>query len=203
VTANPKKGAILGVMLVVAIYFWVPLVAGWIGKSQTGQSAPPNDAGATALAGFPTLPAAGDKPGPSAQAETPWYVLAEWMNRDPLKLAAGPHGGGRDPFRFIVHVEKPKAPPPESKKKPIVAQSVPLKLSGTLVGPQRRLATINGRTYRQGDEVKLTADGQTAVFKLTEIHPQRVVVTYEGRPLELKIRVPATTNEIQLMGKND
>ena len=31
VIANPKKAAILGIMLLVAIYFWTPLVMGWMG----------------------------------------------------------------------------------------------------------------------------------------------------------------------------
>lgn len=201
--ANPQKGAILGIMLLVALYFWAPLVAGWLGKKPTGQTAAPADLGANALAGFPAQSVTGDKPAQPAAAETPWYLLTEWMDRDPLKRTAESPIRGRDPFRFVAQAVKPTEPPPEPKKKPIVAETFALALSGTVVGPGRRLATINGKTYREGDDVKLTSDGQSVAFKVAEVHPQSVVLSFQGKSLELKMKVLAATSQIELMGKNE
>jgi MSHA biogenesis protein MshK len=67
-----------------------------------------------------------------------------------------------------------------------------LQLQSTLVSPGRRLAIINGRTYRVGDPV-----GSLVV---KEIQPYEVVLTGSGKTTRLRLlpggtKVPSTTRK--------
>jgi len=204
VLADPKKAAILGLMLLVALWFWAPLVMGWIGKKESGPTAKPADAGPATMAGFLNQMGPGTPTAPQAKAETPWHVLAQWMDRDPLKQAVRPAAGQRDPFRMSLEVVKQKEQPkPEKIKKTVAPEALGLSLTGTVVGPGRRVALINGKSYRQGEDVKLAREGQTQVFKLAEVRADRVVLEQSGRTFEIKMRVRAGSSHIELMGKNE
>jgi hypothetical protein len=198
--ANPKKGAILGIMLLVALYFWVPLVASWVGKKETGVPAP---AAGPTTAG---VAAATSSPSPGTQTpEASWHQLAEWMDCDPLKQPTRPRANRRDPFQNRVEVARQKAAAQaQATKKPAVtAETLALSLTGTMVGGGRRIAVLNGKSFRQNDEIQVTCEGQTLVVRLTEVRADRVVVEYEGQPIEIKLRSRLATSHIELMGKNE
>ena len=36
ITANPKKAIFLGILMAVGLYFWVPLLWGWVHKDKVG-----------------------------------------------------------------------------------------------------------------------------------------------------------------------
>jgi hypothetical protein len=201
VLANPKKGALLGLMVLVGVYFWAPLVAGWLG----GKPSRPAPAGAAttapAMPGLTqsTSPKAGEKPA----VEQPWYMLGEWMDRDPRRQPVGPQGGQRDPFCRVKEKEVVKKDPEkrEPEKKPVTVASLAIKLGGTVLGGGRKVALLNGKTYREGDDVKLTRDGQTIVLKLVEIHAQSVVLIRDDRRLELKMPPSPLAGAIEVVKK--
>jgi hypothetical protein len=204
VIANPKKAAILGIMLLVAIYFWTPLVMGWMGKKEALATTKPGELAPGVLAGFPTQAAPVAKPGQTAGVDLPWYLVAEWMDRDPLKQAARPPAVRRDPFRVSAEVAKRREPPKaETAKKIVAPESLRLSLAGTVVGAGRRVAVIEGKSYREGDEVRVASGTERLVFKLVEVRADRVVLLHEGKSIEVRLRSRPTASHIELMGKNE
>ena len=76
-------------------------------------------------------------------------------------------------------------------------------LSGTIIGPSRRVAQINGRPYHQGDVVRLLHDGSPIEFMLAAVHPQRIVLQRDDEQFELAIPVPAASGRIELSAQRD
>jgi hypothetical protein len=196
VLANPKKGALLGLMVLVGVYFWAPLVAGWLGDKP-----PQATATAGASAGFPlnllnpSTPTA--KPNDKAAVEQPWHVYSDWMDRDPRKQPARPRAEARDPFQRVQEVVRQEPKKVEPPKKAVAAAPPALSLEGTLLGRDRRVAVINGRIYREGDKVQVTSQGQTVVLQLAEVRHQAAVLIYEGARLDVKMRPSALAGAIE------
>jgi hypothetical protein len=204
VIANPKKGAILGVMFLVAIYFWAPLVMGWMGAKETISTAKPGDPAPGVLAGLTAQSTPAASEGPAVVADIPWHVVAEWMDRDPLKQTAMPRAVRRDPFRESVEVVSRREPSkPESVKKLVAPESLKLNLTGTVLGAGRSVAVIDGRSYREGDEVRLAKGDSQLRFKLVEVRADRVVLLHEGKRIEVRLRSRPSASHIELMGKNE
>jgi len=210
-SANPKKAAILGVLLLVAVYFWIPLVSRWIShpKDQAQSALPPAPAtGGQASAPAPALPnvaavatlpgmpvsgtaapgGAGTKPAPT------WQELAEAIDRDPLMRPASPGITGparQNPFGRLQPVELVKDTDELKSSESLADDAQPaelgLVLSSTVVGAARQTAVINGKVYTLGREVPA---GDGASFLLTEIQPRRIVLKRAGREFELKIARP-------------
>jgi hypothetical protein len=85
---NPKKAAVLGLMCLVAVWFWAPLVIDWVGPNEGSTAKTAKTVPAAAVANGVSLAAA--RPGktpkdesPSPQPEHSWQKLVEWMERDP------------------------------------------------------------------------------------------------------------------------
>ncbi len=216
--ASPKKAAALGLLLLVGLYFWVPLAK----KSLSGKSKPlpPTPVGAAAagtpLAGAGTS-AATTPAGAAPSASLDWQTRARWLdenvvpsggpgwaglNTDRLPLAFGPLTWvaipGRDPFRE-VRLASATLPADETAAEPTVttpkltAQSLGLHLTSTVVGPRQRSALINGRVYREGSEVPCEA-GLTLV--LAQIGPRRALLEYQDQAIELTIERSALASPV-------
>lgn len=191
---SPKKGALLGVMVLVGIYFWAPLVAGWLG-GKPGRSS-------SIAAGLATASTAGPTTGDKTAAQQPWYVLSDWIRHDPLKRSVGPREGARDPFvppEDIVNKEQEPAEPP---MKAVATDEIALALGGTILGPHGRMALINGKSYREGDSVKISCEGQTIVLKLVEIGPQNATLDRDGNRVVLKMSVSPLAEGIKVVEKS-
>jgi hypothetical protein len=97
---SPKKAAVLALLAVVALYYWMPLVWGWIGKA--------NGSGTAAVAAA-TPPAAATNTPPAQPAATSptaakpagaamtWQETLRAIEADPRTVPAALLGG-RDPF---------------------------------------------------------------------------------------------------------
>ena len=77
IAASPKKAALLGLITVAALYFWAPLVLGWLGKDKATPSAEPTPAAAAE-------PSATQPAPPTAVADAPpslpsWEQVVQWM----------------------------------------------------------------------------------------------------------------------------
>ncbi len=111
-TRNPKKFGALGLLLVVALWFWVPLVWGWFHKDEPAPSAAGSPTAVAAVPGISTPnPFIGNKAGKPAGTTYSWDQVAEWMEKDPLTKAAATLPARRNPFRAspeIVASESPR-----------------------------------------------------------------------------------------------
>jgi hypothetical protein len=213
IQASPKKAAVLGLLAVVGIYFWAPLVVGWCGGDKTGNLVAVPAAGAiaspTGTAVATSQPTASSNPvvvgsgtKPSEPPQHAWRKVVEWMEEDPRTKPAPPRAIQRDPFQTpkAEVVEAPKEVPKPVELE-IVPQSLNIVLSGTIVGPSRRVARINGRTYEQGASIELAAkDGKSFSFTLAEVDSRRVVLERKGKQFELKLSTPIRSGRIELLG---
>jgi hypothetical protein len=204
IVAHPKQAACLGLVGIVALYFWAPLMIGWFSKSQpdaaagmaekpVAESSQPPSSSAPAPAGDPSSANAGKVTMPG------WQELVEWIERDPRTRPAGPLRGGHDPFGAAkVEIvarkpEKPKDPEPE-----VTPQTLNLVLSGTILGPANRVARINGQTCKKGETITVTKDGKRFAFTLTEVEARHVVLVGRGKSYKLEIPGPPSKNQIEL-----
>lgn len=159
---NKKKTAILGVMCLVACYFWVPLVWRWVAPSN-GTSTPavtesPADSGvAVVVQAADTASSHG-----SRRREIPWQELLNMIRQDDRMNSAALPETGRNPFYSFTAsavdpiVEKPAQPQPTA----LIATSFAdlaqgLELTGIVYGPRLRIATINGAEYRENDRLEI------------------------------------------------
>jgi hypothetical protein len=202
-TAHPTKAALLGLLAVVALWFWAPLVWGWIAEDDQTIGAVVTEPAAESPAA-PSPPTSAGARTTSKQSDAPqhpWQQLVQWMDSDPRTSAAQAVPEIRDPFVGCKTEVAERLPEEETEKVQVevTPQSLGMTLSSTIVGPRRRVALINGKTYRQGQTVTATRDGQEYVFTLTEVHPRRIVLRYQAKQFELIIPSPAGSAQIELV----
>lgn len=208
-TANPKKAVFLGLAVLAAAYFWTPLVLGWIGKNDKDGSAVATPSGTA-----PVAVAAGPQVTPDIKAarrdaETdrlPWSTIVQQMHDDPRMKTADSLTIARDPFeppRTVVAESNAVEEEASEPKLPSVSPSAAgLVLTSTIIGPQRRVARISGKSYVQGQVIEVVRDGERlgVAFKLIEVQARRAVVEADGHRFELTIPEPQDSSKIELVG---
>jgi hypothetical protein len=198
-TANPAKAGGLGVLLLVAGWFWAPLVKGFFVSEDTGPvpSAPTASASATpspsTAAPAPTVMVVGV---PKAAVDTTydWQRYAQLMDSDPKMQSALELPSARDPFKAVLPPEPEPVVVQTSAKQEQAAPSATLSpkeaglvLSSTFVGPRKQTALIGGKPYRVGDRVRAEKDGQRLSYKLVDVQPRRIILERNGNRYELSI----------------
>ncbi len=207
VTANPKRATVLGLLAVVALWLWAPLAIGWLAEDDSDDMTVPINSAAGPSATLPPTEAAPTEAARSNAASDlakspppPWQRLVEWMDNDPRTLTATHPSQRRDPFVTPVtatveaNLDQQLADGPGD----VTPESLGMVLSSTIIGPRRRVARINGKSYRQGRTIELTKDGRQFAFLLAEVRPRRVVLRREGEQFELRTPAPGGTNGIEL-----
>ncbi|MCU0877945.1 MAG: hypothetical protein MUF06_09190 [Pirellulaceae bacterium] len=186
-SASPKKAAALGVMLLVAAYFWLPMIWGWLGPKTTQK---PVATGSVILEDeHPTSASAAAK----ASRTFPWEQVRRRMLADPLMASAEYDAAWLDPFRRDpLTASAPPAGPESTNATPSAVldpAGLGLVLTGAVVGPKRRTAIISGRSYLEGEIVKPnTAPGPTPIeFCLEKITARGVELTAGGKSYTLKL----------------
>ena len=197
--ASPKKAAVMGLLALVALYFWAPLLLRWVhptsGAVAEAKPEPPKAVAIEMPTDLLTKPKS-----PAAKQHT-WQDLVRWLDADERTKPAAELAQTCNPFRIprpqsVQHSERPKV-----VDLPVSPQSVGLALSSTIVGQDRRVARLNGKTYAEGRRVEVvTKDGRKLAFILVEIEPRRVLLERLGMVYELTIRSPGSSGSIELLG---
>jgi hypothetical protein len=211
--ANPKKAALLGIMVLVAAYFWAPLVLGVL----------PARKGSAAAAAPPDVILADNPLGAAQAAQNSknafhWERAQQSIAADATMASATFDRTWRDPFAAF---DSP-APPPEEPEpipspadiaasaaadaaKAIAPGEAGLVLQGVLVGRLASAATISGEVYREGDVVPAQVAGATVEFQVGYISKQGVALHSNGKRhwLEFSKSKLAPGDEIVRRGKSD
>lgn len=198
-TANPKKAAVLGILAVVSVYFWIPLVSGWMSNEDSQPATTPQPA-STATA-KPSSPASAANPA-TKKSDLSWRQIDRWMDNDPRMMTATHISTLRDPFELPKPevVEAATETETATVKTTISPREAGLTLTGTIIGPRGRIARINGKNYVEGQKVEVE-NRETmikAAFKLSEIRPRGVVLQSEGKRFELKLPNQGRSEKIEL-----
>ncbi len=214
-SASPKKAAFLGLATLVAVYFWMPLVWGWIAKGNKNMASATANSSAT-----PTTPAMSVAASPIAPAATPdasvkkepkkplpWQQTAQWIDQDPRTKPAARLPILRDPFSTPVAVQQAESKPKEKAKlklPTISPEAAGLVLTGTIVGPQRCIAQISGKPYAVGQTIQPLSTKQKDVpnisFQLVEVTQRHAVLEADGQRYQLSIPEPGKSGKMELIG---
>lgn len=187
--ANPKKAGFLGVATLVAAYFWMPLVWGWIGKGNQGAAVAGVVPHAASTIGVDHVAVSKTTNHPS------WQQIVRAMHNDPRTMSAPTRTQTRNPFEPTGEAIA-EAAAMEKARRPSTAtpQSLGLVLTSTILGPQRRVARISGKTYSIGQTIEVSAkDSATATFTLVDVQPRRVVLQNDSQRHELSIPEPSNS----------
>ncbi len=206
VTANPKKAAVLGLLAAVALWFWAPLVWGWVASDgENTAEAVESDTDTP-----PDMPIGHAEKSKTMQQKTeapqhPWRQVVEWMEDDPLTSTANTIINKRDPFQMqrpevVEETVEPKVEP-ETVQKDLTPEELGLVLSSTIIGTHRRLAQINGKIVELGRLVNVTKDDRRYEFRLVEVQHRMVVLQRNSDRFELRIPVPIDSEKIELYGR--
>jgi len=218
-TRNKAKSAALGILVLVALYFWLPLFGKYFKKKKNTPSAAP------AVETTPIASASAAPKTPGAMAEEipqfDWKEFLTWMAHEPRMTVVSTSAETRDPFSPSVskravqqeQLASEKTEEPEEPKIVLGPKECGLQLRATFVGARSSSANLNGVNYRVGawipipgtgetmneDDVSTTATS-TSESTETESHPTNVSIEVENgfQLLEVKPRYVTLQREGQL-----
>jgi hypothetical protein len=223
-TRNPKKTIALGLVTVVALWFWAPLAWKWMGNDPKKAKRKAAVAAAQAAAAETPTNATEGTPKPAPAPKFVWDKLLEHMARDERMATAVLPAKARDPFATTELEEQLVVAQPAYTVGPAAARTVPLAdpepqalglvLEGTMLSPRMQRATISGKTYRPGGIVKAVATSAPSdvasaeesaasqrrliTFQLELIEAHRVVLTRNGKQYPLVLKREALIEDEQL-----
>jgi hypothetical protein len=194
--ANPKKAGALGLMVLVALYFWAPLVKKWVVPAKSTASA--------VVAGLilEDEPTDASQVTRSAGKMFRWDKVRELIQKDKRMTSALLDASVLDPFRGVApksHEPAPMhepetQPAPESPPTPTIDPGTAgLVLTSVMIGPQRSTATINGEAHRLGELVEIatkSADGRPLAYRLAHIDRTGIQLEAGGKAWRLELSKP-------------
>jgi hypothetical protein len=192
IAASPKKAAALGLMLVVALYFWAPMVWGWIGKG--GKSKPATAVGLI-LEDEPVDPAAKAS---KARLVFAWEKIRKQIAADPRMTPAVFQPSWNDPFTNLEQRAETQASGAASTQTTGPSELDPdkagLRLTSVVIGTRQRWATIGRESYLEGELVRpLAADGKPMPgieFLLVRVDRHEVELARNGKTYILSLDRP-------------
>ena len=194
---NKAKSAVLGVLCLVAAYYWLPLIGKFLpGKKEQTETTAATD---EATAGPPVIPTANTNTvpttdAPAATPELSWSKIARAIEADVYMTSMPSNPDIRSPFAFI---EEPKAEqvatdliPEEDGDVPTEEEedesSIDIDVTSVIVGSRRSVATINGVAYKLGDTVR-SADAE---YQIVAIDADSISVTNRGETVQIPVSRP-------------
>lgn len=196
---NPAKAAVLGGLLLVAIWFWYPLVQKWMGSSSSSVAAnsAEHDLVIPQAAPLPTL----EEPSVSKQVpkgKTDWRAVAQQISDDPWMKEGTLPNENFDPF---FPEEQPEtvltATSIETDSTPdldVPPETAGLAVTSVIVGGRVPIARINHQNYRVGDTIR--APDANIRYTLVDVHSWGVTLKGTQQLHQLPIdESPLTTNQ--------
>ena len=200
--ANPKKAIALALMVVVALYFWAPMLWGYVSPKKGKKSG--NAAVNLILEDDPIEE--GTQGGAKPKSSYPWDKVRKLAAADPRMKPASFRRSWTNPFRKEAPAPIAGTDDPAKAAAAELAQDIDpvkagLKLTSIVMGEKTRSATISGKTYREGQMVpkrgKTPAEkSDTAAaaagpqFELIKISRSRVELARNGKTYTLDMQRP-------------
>ena len=189
--ASVGKTVVLGVLLLVGLYFWVPplLKAFWDGAKPTAApttSADVTSAASSTTASNSTAPTATEPLKKSHDSKMMAKLLHEQSLWQPVSAEELPQNpfSLEDLLPLPVEIEKDGSnEPPPIVSAPVVKLEG-LVLKSTLIGPTRRIAIINNQMVREGQNVSWN-DKQ---LRLESVTRKSVTLTDGSQSWQLTIK---------------
>jgi hypothetical protein len=186
---------VLLALLPVAGYFIVPLV--W----KKGPSKSPGSVAILPTAQIAAPPAVVKE----AATATEWFKVAAQIAKD-TKMKPAPAQGVRNPFHLAIAktdtaiVEMSDSASNKSTRKAdreLTVEDLGLRLTSTIVGDRIRMATINGKPYRENARIALSRSREVAadpsqplnepMLVLKSVDRKFVVLEHEGKLFRLPL----------------
>jgi hypothetical protein len=207
--ANPKKAAVLGLLVIGALCFWAPLLRSWISPGKATSAAGKSSPAVVPVAGTLATPTA-DGAAENKRPSHSWEQIVALIERDPRTRAATKLPGRPDPFHEVVSKEEEQQAAAEKEAKeaktaeaPLDPQGLGMVLSSTIIGPNRRVALINGKAYPEGGQVVLGGSEHPTEFRLTRVHPKGVVLERDGKLFEVNLPDRKSSGRMEVLaGQN-
>jgi hypothetical protein len=206
--ASPAKAAVLALMVVVALYFWIPLIL----KQTKGKTTPAPVAAAPVI--HTPQPIVPNAPAHPALDVARWDQVRASIAADQFMVAARHDASWQSPFARLrafraeqpavtsanesedletpLNLDTPLEANPKAKLETARLALNGVFLSGVLIGPKDRAAMIRGTVYRVGDVLSLGGEeGAPAVEMLIcGIDASGVDLDFEGHRLRLERAKP-------------
>jgi hypothetical protein len=135
-----------------------------------------------------------------------WQDLVQWMAND-SRMRTAPPLGLRNPFQSATSIlainseEDTKAPSDQEtaaeavkiRQKELNPEELGLRLTATIVGSRVRMATINGKPYRENARIGMPAGGNenpdaaALQFVLKTVDRKFVVLEHNGKLYQLQL----------------
>jgi hypothetical protein len=195
---HPKKAVLTGMLLLVGLYFWVPMFFRSENKLNLEHNSQLNNG--LAVNTLSNLEKDGITKNKTTTKLRSWKEILKLINNDPRTRPAESMAFNRDPFKGPQEIitqktqeelEREKLPPPSPS-------SLGIALTSTIIGPQGAIARIAGKTYRRGQTIETQKEGRNFKFLISEIADRRVVLEAEGKRFELYIPDPGKSGRIIL-----
>lgn len=212
--ASWKKTAMLGLLLLVGLIIWIPMLLGAIGFSEddSPRAAPAAPVTAPATATTPTQPPTSEAAAPAEPAsdEVDWRRFREALDTDPLLRPVDVETIRGESFA----IDTDQFPPPilfanaDADDEP--AESAPetpqpptddprdapqgLELKSTVVGAKRRAALLNGGLHFEGGSLVV----DDVEYHIVSVHQDRVILNDGEGALVLRIREPGQSGNIEI-----
>ncbi len=187
---SPGKAAVLGVLLLVALWVCWP----------QHEEPPAASSSAAAAAEPPASDPPAESPAVPSRQSFPWQDWSRQYRQEPWKQPASEAPPPVDAFapliEQLVRQHSPDRPPETpSGEKSDPPPTPPWQLSGVSLGPGRAVALIDGQAYRQGDTLRWK-DQQYTLRRITR--EGAVLENARGETLRLSLPRPSENPRIQL-----
>lgn len=184
--ANPKKAAVLAILLLVGVYFWGPLISSRFAKKATPVPMLASSATATAISTGTAASTA------STGASANWRQIKAWREQDPLAKAAVMDAHWVNPFGSAAPIKVAAAAlPPVVDETEVSIAHAGLVLNSVIMGPRGRAAIINGESFHEQQEVPVDGkSGSRLNFRLIHIRRNSVELERNGKVQTLSFAPP-------------
>jgi hypothetical protein len=208
--ANPKKAAALGLMVLVALYFWGPLAWKFVSASSSKRTQKMSTA-SLILTDDPAEPTQQTRQRGGAKFR--WEKVRQLIKQDPQMVSAAFDPIWIEPFGKPTASAAAAESVPESPMTEAAAvaaaviavdpSEIGIVLGGVMIGPRNRVATINGKACHEGDVIEVADKNDKSLsheFRVVKIRRHGVELDFSGRMLTLELKRPTLSHGDEIEG---